>query len=186
MEGLVKQLVFTWLLGSLLVSLAGCGEETVNSSTGDTSGNSTVAAGTITFWIRPDWAGDIDSKISILHLGANTWENRLDTFKDLRYLRLLFTPTTGYETGMGTDISDWQKSDWHMVTATWGDGIAALYIDGVEIDTRKYDGELEIGPDPPLTIDRTGGALSHVTNVQFYSRALSANEVTALFGQPPR
>jgi hypothetical protein len=154
------------------------------------SGNVNPAAGTFTFWMLPDWAGDIESKFYILHLGPNTWENHIDIFKDLRFLRFLFTPDSGVESNTGKDISYWRRGEQHMVTATWGDGVAAMYIDGVAVGAREYDGELDIGSAPPLFIgsgdpNTRAGASSNIRNFQIYTRALNPDEVAALFAQPP-
>jgi hypothetical protein len=154
-------------------------------------GNVNPAAGTFTFWMLPDWAGDVESVFQILHLGATTWANRLDIFKDHVYLRLLMCPDSGFESGASANISGWNKGDRHMITATWGDGVVAMYIDGVSVGVSDYDGELDIGSSPPLFLGSGNprvkeGANSNITNFQIYTRALGADEVAALFAQPPR
>lgn len=190
----MKQLMFTCVLGSILVLavLSGCGEETVHGPSIDQSSNATLTAGTLTFWMLPEWAGNnVDSQFQILHFGAiNTWANRLDIFKDYAYLRLLISPDSGIESGISMDIRSWKKGDRHMITATWGDGVAALYIDALLVGTVQYDSELNLGPFPPLFISSgnptfTGGRNSDITNLQIYSRVLSVDEIAMLFAQPP-
>jgi hypothetical protein len=154
-------------------------------------GNINSAAGTLTFWMLPDWAGDVESQSWILHLGPlNTWANRLDIFKDYAYLRLLICPDSGIESGVGPDIRGWKKGDRHLITATWGDGVVALYIDGASVGARDYDGELDFGPNPPLFLGSgnpqvKAGANSNIRNFQIYTRALNPDEVAALYAQPP-
>jgi len=155
------------------------------------AGNVQGAAGTITFWLQPEWAGDVESDASLVQLRTSTFENRLQIFKNGRYLRFLFCDNTGIESGVGTDVSGWKPGERHMITATWGDGVTVLYIDGRSYGARDYDGELEVGPETPLYIgsDHPGGgpgARSAISNFQIYSRALSADEIANLYSQTVR
>jgi len=155
------------------------------------SDNVNQSAGSVTFWILPDWAGDTEHVYYILHLGStNTFANRLDIFKDHVYLRLLMCLDTGIESGVGPNISAWKKGDRHMITGTWGDGVVALYIDGVSVGASDYDGELNIGSSPPLFLGAGNapgkeGANSNITNFQMYTRALDPDEIASLYAQPP-
>lgn len=153
-------------------------------------GNINPAAGTITFWILPDWAGETEGHADIVHIGGPTFENHITIFQDNRYLRFLFADNSHYESGEGPDVSHWKKGDWHMITATWGDGITSLYFDGGSMGSRDFSGELELGPEP-LIIGSVqpgvkAGANSSIRNFLLYDRALSTDEVAALFAQPPR
>lgn len=153
------------------------------------AGNANPAAGTITFWILPDWAGDTETDASLVHIGTATFENHATIFKNGRYLRFLFADNTGYESGVGQDVADWKPGDRHMITATWGDGVTALYIDGGSVGEKDYNGELQIGPGTPLQLgsNQAGhGANSNISNFQLYPRALGAEEVATLSAQPPR
>lgn len=149
------------------------------------AGHINGAAGTITFWLRPEWAGDPDSNASLVQLRTHTFENRLQIFKNGPYLRFLFADNTGVESGVGVGITEWRAGERHMVTATWGDGVTSLYIDGQWKGDKEYNGELEVGPDTPLYIgsDHPGGgpgARSTITNFQIFNRALAADEVASL------
>lgn len=144
-------------------------------------GGTNSTAGTIMFWLRAEWAGNIDNQIQLVHLGGTTFENHVDIFKDYRYLRFLIADNSGFEVGASVDISDWQQGERHMITATWGDNRATLYVDGTPVGVHSYPGEVDVGPDTPVFV----GASSGISNFQVYRRTLSAGEVAALFAQPP-
>ena len=154
-------------------------------------GTVNAAAGTFNFWMLPDWAGDVESKFQVLHLGnTDTWANRFDIFKDLAFFRLLMCTDSGFESGAAANISGWKKGDRHMITTTWGDGVVAMYIDGVAVGASDYDGQLDIGPNPPLFLGSGNprvreGANSNIRNFQIYTRSLNPDEITNLYAQPP-
>jgi len=149
-------------------------------------GNVDGAAGTISFWILPDWSGDDPGDASIVQLrNRHVWENRLQIFKNGPFMRFLFTDNSGIESGVGADIRNWKRGEWHMVTATWGDGVTSLYIDGELVGDRTYDGELNLSPSMPLYIGSNypgdgPGARGVLSNFQIYTRALTQDEVGEL------
>jgi len=152
-------------------------------------GNVDGAAGTISFWILPDWAGDDPGDASIVQLrDRHIWENRLQIFKNGPFMRFLFTDNSGIESGVGTNIRHWKRGEWHMVTATWGDGVTSLYIDGELVGDRTYDGELELNPGMPLYIGSNfpgdgPGARAALSNFQIFTRALTPDDVGVLLAQ---
>jgi hypothetical protein len=148
----------------------------------------TGQAGTVTFSILPDWAGDLESNASFFQLRGHTWENRISIFKNGQYLRFLICDNTGQESGVGVSIADWKKDASHAVAATWGDHVTALYVDGISKGSNEYNGELEIPEGTPLMIGSdhpggAGGAGGSLPDFQIYSRALSPDEVLALAAQ---
>jgi hypothetical protein len=179
----MNKLVITYVLGSILAvgCVVGCGEKTVNGPPGDNSSNASSAAGTITFWILPPWAGDTVSDVILVHLGGGDFENHATFFKNGRYLRFLFADDSGYEAGGSVDVSGWKPADRHLITGTWGDGVTILYIDGVPVVTQDYAGKLVLGPNPPLYVAPS----SNISEFEIYHRALTPEEVAALFAQPP-
>jgi hypothetical protein len=153
-------------------------------------GNVDPSAGTITFWTLPDWAGETTGDAHYVHLGADTFENHIDFFKNNRYMRFLFADNSGYEAGGGRDVAGWKPGDRHMITGTWGDGVTVLYLDGEWVDAHDYAGDLVLGPNPPLILGTASpglktGANSNISGFQIYARALSADEVAGLFAQGP-
>jgi len=117
--------------------------------------------GTLAFWVEPGWDGSEDGDRSFVQLrDPQRWENRIQVFKNGRYLRFLFTDATGGESGVGTDIDDWVAGERHYVTATWADGLTYLYVDGLLVGTNPYEGQLKMPESTPLLIgsDHPGGA----------------------------
>ncbi|MBI3786169.1 MAG: LamG domain-containing protein [Deltaproteobacteria bacterium] len=148
----------------------------------------TGTAATVSFAILPEWVGETDSNASFFQWRTTTFQNRIQIFKNGRYLRFLFCDNTGDESGVGVDISDWHQGDTHVVTATWGDGVTALYVDGRSVGYREYNGELQIPAGTPWLIgsDYAGGApgaRSSIKDFHIFPRALSADEVTGLAAQ---
>ncbi len=151
-------------------------------------GNASMVAGSINFWVQPEWAGDSAVKSALVNLSTpNVWENRLHIFKDGAFLRFLICDNTGTETNVGTLITDWQPNDRHMITAAWGDGVTSLYIDTRAIGAAEYNGELDIPPSTPLYIGsgqgNVEGAGAKISHFQIYNRRLVREEIAALFGQ---
>lgn len=142
-------------------------------------------AGTISFWIRPDWAGETDTNAALFQWRTNTFENRIQIFKNGPYLRFLFCDNTGIESGVGYNIIHWKADEWHAITATWGDSVTALYIDGASVGARDYSGELLIPPGTPWYFgsDHAGGApgaRSRIAGFQIFQRAMLPDEVMML------
>jgi hypothetical protein len=154
------------------------------------AGNIKGEAGTISFSLEPDWAGSDPSIRSLLQLrGANSFENRLQIFKDGPFMRFLFTPDSGLESGVSYAISSWQPGEQHQITTTWGvspsgEPLAALYIDGQLIRQQTYDGELVVQPGTPLYIgsDYQGGAPGaegSISSLKVFDHPLSSDEIAA-------
>lgn len=132
-------------------------------------------SGTISFQIKPDWAGTDAVDASLVQLrDPNQWQNRIQITKNGQYLRFLFTDNTGIESGAGVAISNWQPGDSHQITATWGDSVASLYVDGRLAGQGNFDGQFQPQPTTPLHIgsDFPGGqpgAQATMSNFQLYN-----------------
>jgi hypothetical protein len=142
-------------------------------------------AGTISFWIQPDWAGETDTNAALFQWRTNTFENRIQIFKNGPFLRFLFCDNTGVESGVGYNIIHWKPGEWRAITATWGDSVTVLYIDGASVGARDYSGELLIPPGTPWYFgsDHAGGApgaRSRISGFQIFQRALHPDEVMML------
>ncbi len=150
--------------------------------------NLTGDAGTVTFCLRPQWSGNEPTDASLVNLRTpNVFENRLQIAKNGQNLRLLMADNTGHEAGAALNISGWQPGENHLVTATWGQALTSLYVDGQLVDSGTYQGELQIAPGTPMYIgsDVPGGiagAQGSLSNFQVYNRALTPEDVAGLTG----
>jgi Concanavalin A-like lectin/glucanases superfamily len=139
------------------------------------AGGLTGESGTISFDIQGDWAGNDNTDASLVKLRSpNEWENRIEITKNGQYLRFVFADNTGTESGAGISIN-WQPGELHQVTATWGDALASLYVDGRLVGQSTYSGQLQIPPGTPLYIgsDYPGGqpgARGTMSNIKLYNR----------------
>lgn len=116
--------------------------------------------GTISFTVQPDWNGSDEGDHSFVSLrDPKFWENRLQVFKNGPYLRFLFTPDSGKESGVGTNITTWPAGTPRHVTATWGDGMTALYVDGELMGSQPYEGSFRLPSGVGLIVggDHPGG-----------------------------
>jgi len=161
-----------------------------------TNGRFPAAAGTLAFWIRPQWDGkDPRGRYLFTLYGA---PHLPDAYRRNRW-------SIGTRGGMLTwtihgrdgrvavtltaDISGWRAGSWHHVAATWSginsDGNAAesaLYLDG-EPSGRRTGLRIAVGPVNTwfaLGSDSDGSpdyAEADFDEVYIYSRALSATEI---------
>jgi hypothetical protein len=160
-------------------------------------GNLNGESGSISMWVQPGWAGGDDSNASLVQLrNQNQWEDRLQIFKNGRYMRFLLTDSTGQESNIGATIDDWAPGDWHNLVATWGQNdngqlVQSFYIDGKLIGQVPVQNQfnvragtpLYIGSDLPLGIPGANGAISQF---QAYNRALAPDEVANSAANRPR
>jgi hypothetical protein len=157
------------------------------------AGNLKGDEGTVSFCLQPDWNGGDVGDASLVQLrNPNMWENRMQIFKNGRYMRLIFTPNTGLETGGSMAIDSWQPGQKHAVAAVWGQDptsgqqTVAFYVDGqLAQPPQPYDGQLDIAPGTPLYIGSdlpaggpsAGGTLS---SFQGYNHPLAADAIAGL------
>jgi hypothetical protein len=147
-------------------------------------GNINGEAGTIGFDITPNWAGDDPTNQSFVQVlsGDNVWENRLSLVKNYNNLRFILVDDTGVERNVGLEINDWAPGESHRVTATWGDALMSLYVDGRLVGQNTYEGSLKVSPGGPIYLGYNrggvysgpGGALS---DFKIYGRTLDQAEV---------
>jgi hypothetical protein len=150
------------------------------------AGGLTGEAGSITFCAQPEWSGTDQGDAYFASLvNQNVWDNRVHITKNGTYLRFLMADNTGQETNNGVNIGSWQAGERHLVTATWGDALASLYVDGQMVSQQTYPGQLELPAGTPLYVGSgfpgtTAGAQASLSNLQLYNRALPAEEVAGL------
>ncbi len=155
------------------------------------AGNLSGDAGTLAFCLQPQWSGSDGSDASFVQLRDHyTYENRIQITKNGSYLRFIFTPNTGIESGAGVQINNWQPDQTHAVAAVWGvdpqtgDKVASLYVDGSLAGQSTYDGTFNM-PNAPLMIgsDYPGeqpSARGTMSNFQGYNNNLPADQIAGL------
>ncbi len=160
------------------------------------AGNVQGKAGAISFWMKPEWDGSDKEDAHLVDLQTpNVWENRLAINKNGRYLRFMFCPDTGLETGTSMTIDNWQSQQPHHVVATWGpqDGggnVLQFYVDGRLIGKEHYDGEFEVPQAQPMIIgnNRGGdlGARGGISGFEVYNTRIDSGKVSSLYnsGRP--
>lgn len=147
----------------------------------DDAGAVSGEAGTIAFWVEPQWQHDGPSEATFVQLG----DNGLQIVKQGDTLRFQYVDNNGEVFGGGGDIANWQAGDWRHVAATWMGGTLALYIDGAQIF-------LNGAPPPPDLSNATiyvGSALAggapaapgKVSYLTILNRTASGEEITQMF-----
>ncbi|MCK6556265.1 LamG domain-containing protein [Candidatus Binatia bacterium] len=147
------------------------------------AGNISGEAGSIAFWIQPDWNGSEDSSAALVDVRTqHTFENRIQIDKNGQYLRFIFADDTGSESGAGAEIGHWQAGEWHNVVATYGEGMTNFYVDGKLVGSKPYTGQFNVLPGTQFRIGSNypgdgpgaGGAMS---DFKVYRRPLGPDEV---------
>jgi hypothetical protein len=115
--------------------------------------------------------------------GDNVWENRISLVKNLDTLRFILIDNTGVERNVGLQIGDWAPGEAHRVTATWGDALMSLYVDGRLVGQNTFEGNLQVSPGGPIYLgyNKPGGAYvgpgGALSDFKIYSRTLDQSEV---------
>jgi hypothetical protein len=148
-------------------------------------GNVNGEAGTLSFEIAPKWAGSDPTNHSFVQIlqGEHTWENRMALVKNIDSLRFIMIDNTGVERNVGMPIPDWEPGAPHRITATWGDALMTLYVDGNQVGQTTYQGALEVSPGSPVYIGYNNPASDYrgpggtIRDFKIWGRALGAEEI---------
>lgn len=160
-------------------------------------GNLNGDGGAISMWVQPGWAGADDSNASLAQLrNQNQWEDRLQIFKNGIYMRFVMSDSSGQESNIGTNISDWAPGDWHNVVASWGQNengqlMQSFYVDGKMIGQVPVQGQFNVRPGTPLYIGSdlpqgmpgTNGAISQF---KAYGGPVTPDQAANLASQRPQ
>ena len=147
--------------------------------------------GTISFWMQPGFNGaDVTDNSFVQLRTPDSWANRLQVFKNGVYLRFLFTDNTGIENNIGVGIDKWAPGEWHQITATWGDQVTNLYVDGVLVGQGQYGGTLDVPQGTPLYVGSdvpqgAPGANSVLRDFLVLDRPMDPSEVQSVFQAGP-
>ncbi|MBX3026385.1 LamG domain-containing protein [bacterium] len=142
------------------------------------------AMGTIAFDIQPHWAGSDETNNSLLQIrDEHRWENNLQIVKNYNALRFIIIDSSGVETNVNVYIDGWQPNQVHRVTATWGEALMALYVDGQPVGQTTLPNDLVFRDSTPIHVgsDFPGsqyvGANGRISNLTIYGRPLAADEI---------
>lgn len=148
----------------------------------------------------------IPSDISQLTVSAWVRPNELSSYREILRKedgdrRLLFSfQNDGQILALGLNVdgayaeldapvvpADLLDGSWRLATATFDGETARVYLDGREIAAQKRPGRLSIGDQAPLMIGSSGGSSEFFSggldDLRFYNRALSADEIAALYDE---
>lgn len=131
------------------------------------AGPITGDAGTISFWLEPQWDQGELADGTFVQLG----DSGLQIVKSGNNLRFELVGSGGEEFGGGVDISAWQAGDWRNVTATWNGNTLSLYVDGAQMFLNtpprgpnfQTGTQLYVGSQPPSNGAAARAQLSYLT-----------------------
>jgi len=107
--------------------------------------------GTISMDIVPNWNGADITDNSLLQIReAHQWENRVQMVKNGQFLRFIVTDNTGHEADISYKIDSWESGNAHRVTASWNNGTTTLYVDGKQVGSNTYPGQLQFKKTVPI------------------------------------
>jgi hypothetical protein len=139
-------------------------------------------AGTVSFWMQPEWAHNKEDSADIVRLG----ETGLQLVKEGSFLRFEYNDAQGNEQGGDADIGQWQDGEWHHVIATWTREGMYLYVDGGQAFANQGGARPAANSDPRLFVgssypDGTGVALAAMANMTVINRTSSVDDVQKMF-----
>jgi hypothetical protein len=142
-------------------------------------------AGTISFEVRPQWAGADETDNSFVQIRhEHVWENTLSIVKNNGALRFIIHDSFGVESNVNIPITDWSAGEPRQVTATWDGGGMALYVDGALVGQTPLNNPLNFTDSTPIHIgsDFPGsayvGAGGWISDFTVYGRALGGEEIS--------
>jgi concanavalin A-like lectin/glucanase superfamily protein len=148
-------------------------------------------AGSLSLDVKPSWGTPSwdDSNVNNSFVQVKTpdmWQGQIMLFRNGPYLRFVWFDTNQQENGVGVDIHNWAPGEDHSVTATWGDAVMSVYVDGKLAGQQTYSGELALSEGLPMFLgsnpgSHVPGADATLQNFKVYNRPLTPNEVAAQF-----
>jgi len=100
------------------------------------AGNLYREQGAVEFWLRPNWPGGDMQSYTFFEVGDG-WFNRMRVMKDgANNLRFMVWDSMR-EYGVAHNVGHWQAGEWHHIAATWQGTRIALYVDGLQVDSRE-------------------------------------------------
>lgn len=141
-------------------------------------------AGTLSLDIVPNWDGTDPGDSTFVQVKRpGDWQGTFVLFRNGRYLRLLTFDQDAQENDLGVDIGHWKAGERHSVTATWGEALLSIYIDGQLAGQRAYAGEINIPPGTPMYVGSNPGSVmvpgarAMLSNLRVYGHVLASDEI---------
>lgn len=166
-------------------SWSGTAHDSTSSLSGSTltyanTGNLSASAGTISFWVSPNWDGDVTTERNFFD--AQTSAGRLRIYKNTSN-NLVFTDGTN---SSSTSISGWTSGSWYHVAATWGNGNIELFVNGTSATAAGAFVTPTLGSNFYLGANNSGSnqAAAVITDMRIYSSALSAGLIADIYNSP--
>jgi hypothetical protein len=107
--------------------------------------------GSISFTIKPDWAGaDATDNALVQIRQEHEWNNRLEIVKNGEFLRFILTDNTGKEADISARITDWQPGEEKAIEFSWGNGRTEATVDNQVVGRNEYPGELQFQSNTPM------------------------------------
>ena len=96
------------------------------------AGNLNAAAGTIEFWLKPNWNGNDNQNHIVLSWG--TWGGVMVVKDAANNMRIMINRWANLglpERGAAWNVGAWTAGQWHHCAFTWDSAYVRCYIDGV-------------------------------------------------------
>lgn len=159
---------------------------TINSSTSarvaadldyPTSSNIAASAGTVSFWIKPNWAGNDGREHTFFD--TDTSAGSLKLYKDTSNNLILSDGTNS----ASKSISGWAKNDWHHIVADWGSSNMHVYVDSVAGTAAGAFSAPTLGTNLYLGQSKTNANLANASLGDFrvFDAVLSSAEITDIY-----
>jgi len=150
------------------------------------AGKISGAAGTISFWLQPQWAAGNQEDATFVQLG----DSGMEVMKNVNYLRFQFHDSDGGENGLGSNLGAWSQNEWHQVTATWQDTQLSLYVDGQLVSQKAFNRAPEFQPETKLYVgsafpNGAAAAPASIGSLLVTNMNSSAGDVGSVFHNGP-
>ncbi|MFO7945982.1 MAG: LamG domain-containing protein [Armatimonadota bacterium] len=148
------------------------------------------SAGTVAFWVQPQWSGDDGKRYGLFSDSAPTHSPAYNA------MYLMKTPSSTLQFNirdatdhvLQTSIKGWRAGQWHHVAVTWDRNRgAAMYVDGMLAAEKDFSFEPRQWPYFNVGSDYDGSvtARSAFSNVRIYDRMLRPDQVVAIADGKP-
>ncbi|MCX8071880.1 MAG: LamG domain-containing protein [Candidatus Binatia bacterium] len=139
-------------------------------------------AGTMAFWLKPDWEPSDQNDAVFVQIGEG--QQAIRVAKNVNFLRFEYFDSNGRELGVGVPIDEWKPGEWHQVSATWVQGRLQLFVDGKPVSQNTFDIPPSLGEEPKAYVGSKlpsgTPAAGEMVDVRILNRPLQPNEIQDL------